>query len=102
MRTYGRLMMLGAFAIFAVGMAGGQQPFGGFGKGKGAAVDYFTLVNNGQVRSEIKLTDEQVAKLPAAALEALAKVLDNNQLQRLKQISLQQKGNNAYLEADVK
>jgi len=102
MRTYGRLMMLAAFAIVAVGMAGGQQPFGfGFGKGKGAG-DYFTLVNNGQVRSEIKLTDEQAAKLPAAALEALAKVLDKSQLERIKQISLQQKGNAAYLEADVK
>lgn len=101
MRTYGRLMMLAAFAVFAVGMAG-AQPFGGFGKGKGAAGDYFTLVNNGQIRGELKLTDEQAAKLPAAALEALAKVLDKNQLQRLKQISLQQKGNSAYLDGDVK
>ncbi len=102
MRTYGRLLMLGVFAIFAVGIAGGQ-PFGfGFGKGKGAAGEYFTLVNNGQVRGELKISDEQAAKLPAAALEALAKVLDKNQLERLKQISLQQKGNNAYLEADVK
>src|SRR5207253_4024652 len=72
-----------------------------FGKGKGGT-DYFGLVNNGQVRAELKLTDEQKAKLPAAALKALGEILDAGQLKRLRQVYLQQKGNSAYLEKDVK
>jgi hypothetical protein len=102
MRTQSRLIAFAVVAVVAVGFAGGQQPFGGgFGKGKGG-FDYFSLANNKQVRGEIKLTDEQAAKLPAAALKALGEVLDAGQLKRLKQIYLQTKGNTIYLEADVK
>src|SRR4051812_23841639 len=99
MRVPARLI---GFAIVAtiVGIASAQfGGFGGGGKGKG---DYFNLVNTPQVRAEIKLTEAQIAKLPAAALKALGEVLDEGQLKRLKQISLQTKGNGVYLEADVK
>jgi hypothetical protein len=40
--------------------------------------------------------------LPAAAVKALSEILDASQLKRLRQIFLQQKGNSAFLEADVK
>jgi HEAT repeat protein len=45
---------------------------------------------------------EQLANLPAASLKALADVLTPAQIQRLRGIYLQQKGNAALLEADVK
>jgi hypothetical protein len=89
-------------AAVVVSMAGAQPPFGGgFGKGKGGN-DYFSLVNNGQVRAELKVSDEQAAKLPAAALKAVSEILDAGQLKRLRQIVLQQKGNSVFLEPDVK
>jgi hypothetical protein len=96
---YGRMIVFAAVAAVAVGIAGGQPPFGGF-KGKGT--DYFGLVNNGQVRAELKLTDEQTAKLPVAALKALGEVLDAGQLKRLREIYLRQKGNSVYLEKDIR
>jgi hypothetical protein len=101
MRAFGRLMVVASLAMVVVGMAGGQQPFGGFGKGKGGN-DYFSLAQNGQVKEELKLTDEQIAKLPAAALKALGEVLNPGQLKRLREIHLRQGGNTVYLEADVK
>src|SRR6516165_5591941 len=100
MRACGKLIFLVAVGVVAVGVVGGQGP-GGFGKGKGGG-DYFSLANNGQVKAELKLTEEQIAKLPAAALKALAEILDENQMKRLKQIALQQKGNSAFLETAVK
>ena len=68
MRVAARVMVFAALATVVVGMAGGQQPGGGFGKGKGGANDYFGLVNNGQVKAELKITDDQAAKLPAAGV----------------------------------
>jgi Spy/CpxP family protein refolding chaperone len=101
MRAVGRLIAFATLAAVAVGMASGQPPGGGFGKGKGGN-DYFGLVNNGQIRAELKLTDDQLAKLPAAAVKALSEILDASQLKRLRQIYLQQKGNSVFLEKDVK
>lgn len=90
-----------AVVVTAVGIASAQ--FGGFGGfGKGTKGDYFTLVNNPGVRNEIKITEAQIAKLPAAAIKALSDVLDESQVKRLKQISLQQKDYAAFVEADVK
>src|SRR4029434_10518563 len=48
-----------------------------------------------------KLTDQQLAELSPASLKALAEILDAGQIQRLRSIYLQQKGNSAYLEKDV-
>jgi hypothetical protein len=76
---------------------------GALGKGKGGQpTDAMTLFQNPQVQAELKLTDAQLAKLPAASLAALAGVLSDQQLQRLRQIYLQQKGSAAVLETDVK
>src|SRR5690242_16850258 len=92
---YGRMIVFAAVAAVAVGIAGGQPPFGGFGKG-GKGNDYFGLVNNGQVRAELKITEAQAAKLPDAALKALREVLDESQLKRLREIYLRQRGNSVY------
>jgi Spy/CpxP family protein refolding chaperone len=101
MRAWGRILGIAAVAAVCAGLAGGQPPFqGGFGKGKGG--DYFTLLQNAQIKGELKLTDQQIEKLPAAALKALAEVLDQKQLARLREISLQFRGNAAYLDPEVK
>jgi hypothetical protein len=106
MRALQRLFIVVSLA--AAGLAAtleegkGQPPFQpGFGGKKGGG-DYFTLVQNPQVKGDLKITDDQIAKLPAAALKALAEVLDQKQVARLKQIYLQTRGNGVYLEADVK
>jgi hypothetical protein len=97
------MFVVAVVAVAVAAVAGGRSPaqLGGFfAKGKGS--DYFGLVQNPQVREELKLTDAQVEKLPAAAWKALGEVLDAKQLKRLREIYLQQRGNSAFLEADVK
>src|ERR1700733_15196335 len=105
MRAFGKFFVCVSVAALAVSMTVAQekvqfQPGGGFGQKKGQ--DPFTLVQNPQVKGELKLTEQQADKLPAAAMKALAEVLDANQLTRLKQIYLQTRGNAVYLEPDVK
>ncbi|HWY86841.1 MAG TPA: hypothetical protein VNX28_08960, partial [Gemmataceae bacterium] len=101
MRTFGRLLVVVSLAM-AVSQSSGQ-PGGPGGKGLGGqAFDRMTLFQNPQVRAELKVTDEQLARLPAATLKALAEVLNAKQLQRLRGIYLQQRGDAAFLETDVK
>jgi hypothetical protein len=104
MRTFGNLILLTAMAFLVVGMAESQPPPGGFGgRGRGGrGNDYFSLVNNARVKGELKITPEQSAKVPGAGLKALQEILNEKQLQRLHEIYLRQKGNAAFLEADVK
>jgi putative heme-binding domain-containing protein len=95
--------MFAAFAAVVAGLAVGQPPGGPFGKGKGGGKgnDPISLFQDSQVRAELKVTEKQLADLPSASLKALAQVLSAGQLQRLRGIYLQQKGNAALLEADV-
>ena len=62
-----RKFVIAAFAMAAAGVAMSQQPGqpkGGFGKGKGGQdINYMTLFQNPQVRAELKISDEQLAKL---------------------------------------
>jgi hypothetical protein len=103
MRNIGKLMLFMSLAFILVGFTESQQPGGFGGKGKGGgANDYFSLVNNPQVKGELKITDEQAAKVPAAGLKVLKEILDEKQFARLQQIYLRQKGNAAYLETEVK
>jgi hypothetical protein len=97
------LWVLGVSAVsfaFALG-----QGFGGgggfFGGGKGGAADPAALLRRGDVKKELKLTDEQLAKVPDAVWKALGEVLDPNQTKRLKQIVLQIQGVNAFTDAKV-
>jgi hypothetical protein len=87
-----------------VGLVGGQQP-GGFGFGKGGGFggnqDAYTLLRLEQVKKELGVTDEQMAKVPAAVLKALGTVLDEKQMMRLRQIELQQRGTQALLDTHV-
>ena len=108
MRVVGRSLMALAAAFLVVGLVGGQQPGGGKGKGgfggfggKGAAMDAATLIKLDQVKKELGVTEEQVEKIPSALLKALSSVLDEKQMTRLRQIELQQRGTQAFLEAQV-
>jgi hypothetical protein len=106
MRLGGKLLFITVLALAVSSLVSGQPPAGkgpGFaGKGKGKGNDYMSLLNNGSIKEELKLTDQQAEKLPAALQKALAEVLSDKQLQRLREIYLQQRGNSAYLESDVK
>ena len=80
-----------------------QAQGGGFfpgGRG-GPGADPAAILRNPSVKKERKLEDEQLAKLPAAQLKAVAEILTPQQLTRFKQISLQLKGPAAFLEPDV-
>src|SRR5438093_822477 len=100
-----KMFVIAAFAMAAAGVVLSQppgQPKGGFGKGKGGQpIDEMTLFQNPQVRAELKVSDQQLANLPAASHKALAEVLTAGQLQRLRGIYLQAKGNAAFLDTAV-
>jgi hypothetical protein len=107
MRWSFRLFAIASVALAAVAMtmADGRQPPGGFGMGKGGGgkgTNYFTLITNPAVQKELNATEQQMEKLTAAQLKALAEVFDAKQVKRLKEIYLQQRGMFAYLDADVK
>ena len=105
MRVIGQSLAAFAAAFVVVGLVGGQQPGGfgkgGFGGGFGAPQDAASLLRLDQVKKELNVTDEQVEKIPAAVLKALSGVLDEKQMTRLRQIELQQRGTQAYLDPQV-
>ncbi len=99
MRVRGVILATVVLGILAVGLATGQprpMPFGGPG-----GDDPVNLLRNPGVRKELNLTDEQAAKIPEAVLKALEGILDKDQLKRLRQIELQQRGPRAYADAKV-
>src|SRR5437588_1919821 len=106
MRVVGRSLVAVAAAFLVVGFVGGQQQGGkggfggGFGKG-GAAQDAYTLLKNDQVKKELGVTDEQVAQIPGAVMKALTGILDDKQISRLRQIELQMRGSQAFLDAGL-
>jgi hypothetical protein len=109
MRKYGWLCV-GAALLFASvaivdsidgtekkGKGGGG--FGGFGGGFGQ--NPLSLLNNADVKKELDLTDEQATKANDEVMAAIGKALSEKQFKRFKQISLQQKGNNAFKDKAV-
>lgn len=113
MRVVGRSLMVLAVALLAVGLVGGQQQggkgkgkggfggFGGFGKGGGGPLDAASLIKMDAVKKELNVTEEQTAKIPDAIMKGLAGVLDEKQTTRLRQIVMQQRGTQAFLDASV-
>jgi Spy/CpxP family protein refolding chaperone len=100
MRCLGKTLVVLCVTVVGVSLAMGQQgfpiPFGG-----GGQADPGALVRNPGVQKELKLSEEQIAKLPEAVLKALGEVLNPDQLKRLKQIELQQRGTQAFKEPKV-
>jgi hypothetical protein len=107
MRFSGKVAIVLCTGVAAVGLAIGQQPGGGrfggggFGGPGGGGQDPAALLRRPDVKKELKLTDEQLEKVPGAVLKALAEVLNPDQLKRLNQIDLQVKGYRALSEAKV-
>src|SRR5262245_57897839 len=101
MRKIGFAISGGAVLLMAVALVDGQQPQhkwgfgggGGFGFGPPAPGSAsLTLLNNKDVKKELDLTEEQLAKLPDEVLVAISKVMNEKQFKRFKQIELQQRG----------
>jgi len=107
MRLSGKVAIVLCTSVAAVGLALGQQGgggrggFGGGGFGGGGNQDPATLLRNPSVRKELKLTDEQMEKVPDAVLKALADVLNPEQMKRLRQIDFQIKGYKALNDSKV-
>jgi hypothetical protein len=87
------LIVLIAAPIFG---QGGRPPFGGGFGGQGGpgfgGNNPLNLLNNSAVKKELDLTEDQMKQVPEALMKALADVLKPEQLKRLKQIQLQQRG----------
>src|SRR5262249_44655644 len=100
------LLTVGVAAL-SVSIAVGQFPGGGFGGfgGQGGA-DPVALLRNPSVKKELKVSEEQMKKLPDALWKALGEILDADQAKRLRQIQLQQRGVQAFqdpkVQADLK
>jgi hypothetical protein len=75
--------------------------FGGFGGPGGMGNNPLGLLNLPQVKKELKVTDEQMAKLPDAINKALGEVLNTDQVKRLHQIQLQLRGAQAFADPKV-
>jgi hypothetical protein len=91
-----------AFVAFEITQSQAQQFGGGFGGfGKGQQNNPVSLLLNPAVKTELKLTDEQANKVNDAVWVALAKVLDTDQLKRLKQIDYQQRDYRAFSDPEV-
>jgi hypothetical protein len=102
MRSYGKMAIALCTGVAAVGLVVGQQPGGGFQRGgRAGATDPAALLQNESVRKELKLTDEQMQKVPDAVLKALGTVLEPAQLKRLKEITLQIRGYKALTDPNV-
>lgn len=107
MRCFGRVAIVVCTGVAVVGLAMAQQPGGGRGFGRGGFgmggqnMDPAQLLRLAQVRQELKVTDEQMEKVPDAVLKALADVLNPEQMKRLKQIDLQVKGYKALNDSKV-
>jgi hypothetical protein len=104
MRWQFKVLAVVAFAFATLEVANSQfQPgggFGGFGKGGGQGGP-FTLINIKGVAEEIKLTDDQKNKMVDAQWKAIAMVLDDGQVKRLKQLDLQQRDYRAFTDPKV-
>lgn len=86
-------------SLTIAGIASGQFP-GGF-QGGGGGMDALTLLRNPSVKKELEITEDQTKAIPGAIDKAIAGVLSDKQMSRLRQIELQQKGTGAYLDATI-
>jgi len=95
MRWRFKLMIAVLLGLVGLQLALGQLPFpfGGLGgpRSKDGRADPLTLLRNASVKKELRLSDDQAAKVDDVVWEALGKVLDPDQLKRLKQIDMQQR-----------
>jgi hypothetical protein len=106
MRRYGIMlgcsaMSLFAFALLSEAQGGGKGGFG-FGFGFGQKVDPYQLLFRNDVKKELELSEAQTEKLPGAVMKAVAEVLNDKQMKRLRQLELQKKDTQAFRDTSVR
>jgi hypothetical protein len=101
MRWHYKVMILVALGFVVVQLSTAQPPLIGGMAGKGGPSVTPSIFQNESVKKELKLTDEQLAKIPDAVMKALGEVLDKGQMKRLQQINLQLKGPRAFADPTV-
>jgi hypothetical protein len=92
---------LAAVAVLAspvMAQRGGPR---GFGPRGGGVESFLRLLQNKSVQEELKIEKSDVDKVPDALMEALGKALKKDQLKRLKEIELQQRGSRAFYDAKI-
>lgn len=96
------MLTLGLAAICVAPVMAQRQPggggFGGGFGGIGGGTNPASMLRNPAIAKELGLKEEQTDKLDAAMWEAVAKVLDEKQMARLKGIYVQQRGTAALNE----
>lgn len=100
MRLFSSVIMTVSVAIVLASLTTGQEPRrpGGF---QGPGSDPGQILKNENVQKELKLTEEQLKKYEELQKKALADALTPEQLKRLKQIQLQQRGMRAFQDPEV-
>lgn len=101
MNRQGKVMFAMAATLVAGGLVLAQQPGGGRFGGGGRQADPVSLLQNPQIKKELGITEDQEGQIGDAVFSALKKVLKNDQVTRLRQIMLQMKGTQAYLDPAV-
>src|ERR1700738_2892298 len=100
MRKIGLVLASMVVILMSVAMVEGQQDEkkkkGGFQFGGQRQQDPVSLLRNASVKKELDLSDEQLEKLPAGVLSATAKLLNEKQMKRFREIELQDRGNIAF------
>lgn len=100
MNRQGKVMFALAAVLVAGGLVLAQGP-GGRQFGGGRQADPVSLLQNPQIKKELGITEDQEGQIGDAVFNALKKVLKDNQVTRLRQIMLQMKGTQAYLDPAV-
>ena len=98
MHKFGLLVVAGAVILSSVAWVEGQGGGNPFGRPQTGPLD---LLNREDVKKELGVTEAQLEKLSPEVLKAIAKVLDDKQFKRFKQIDLQKRGNDAFKDEAV-
>lgn len=100
MRILTSVTMTVGVAVLLASLTVGQEPRRPGGPG-GPGGDPGSILKNENVQKELKITEEQLKKYEELQKKALADSLTPEQLKRLKQIQLQQRGIQAFQDPEV-
>jgi hypothetical protein len=101
MRKFGFFVGVAALLMTSVVWVDGfsQEKKGGFGGG--GQQNPIAFLSREDVKKELEVTDDDLAKVNTEVMAAIAKVLNEKQLKRFKQLDLQKKANNAFKDDGV-
>jgi hypothetical protein len=108
MRKFSTMIAGGTMLLLSVMVVTAQQPGGGKGGGGfggmfggGGKKSLLELVRNADVKKALDITDEQLAKIDPAIAKAIAGILNEKQMKRLKEIDLQVRSTSAFTDPEV-